>query len=104
LEQEVFCDSYALALVACVGGRWADGLVVVLRYYRSSPWLPYLNVRVFSSGKVVACLVVAAALGVVVHVGFSSACAPYSLGAHFQHPLNCCIVLGGLYLLFEHVN
>ncbi len=31
VEQEVFCDSPALALVACVGGRWADGLVVVLR-------------------------------------------------------------------------
>jgi hypothetical protein len=70
VEEEVFCDSSALALVVCVGGGWADGIGVILRYNRFSLPLPHTNVRVFNfnRGKVVVGLVFGAALGSLVGV------------------------------------
>ncbi len=33
-------------MVVCFGGRWADGLVVVLGYFRSLPWWPHVPVGI----------------------------------------------------------
>ncbi len=95
-------------LVVCVGGRWADGLVVVLGYYLSLPWSPHVTVRIFDfelwegggwiGGRR------GSGCGGGCWIWFCLGEHPFRVGALFQHPLNCCIVLGGLGLLFEDVH
>ncbi len=106
--RHVFCDGPTPALVACVGGRWADGLVIVLGYYRSLTWSPHVPVRIFDfeiwEG------------GGWIGVGCSAGCGgrrwiwfcigehPFSVGTLFGLPLNCCIVLGSLSFLLGDVH
>ncbi len=93
--------------MACVGNWWADGLVVVLGYYLSLPWPPHVTVRIFDfeiwegggwigGGR-------GSGYGGRCFIWFCFGEHSFSMGKLFQHPLNCCIVLGGLSLLLEDV-
>jgi hypothetical protein len=75
VEQEVFCDGPALALVVCVGGRWAVRLVVFLGYTGVCRGCPTSTsgFSISSSWKVVVGMAVGAAMNGVVGDEFGSA-------------------------------